>query len=571
MDKPQKKQSVSHKSQKVKSFYKNLNPKYLNFLYIIILCAPFFLMSFQNCKTTNVDTLPVVDSPQDINSDIGSIVRVDPESGDFIADGLLPANSDIAFKFLNKDPDSDNYKWTIKRGFEPIVTNTPTETDTYKTQFSQLGAYDVSAGSYKSTETEPKTTARKRVVVGESCSLTDILEIELSSESAAFFKVGESGYATFVLKDSANFSSIEWKATLPSGDFIENDEDEDILTVDLSSESVGPLVVEVSAVSSDTSKAGCLTHRRKELTVTPNVRPYFNPISFTDSRNDIPLTLENNDIYKYARPETNRYLQIEVLNADSCQYQINNEDKVIFSCSGDLIEISSSADTGCTEGVVTLLASNSQGEAHSQSYYHYCPEEGSSCYFGPTSARPGHHVCSINLASEKTEDQKRSDFVTDPISGSCGTVQNTCQIGQLNDIADTATHYKWQCVGTGGGTTVDCETEIPTPTTTTTTAAPSCPSGQYTSQTACDNANPSNSTCSSRGNRCYGWSCNSGYRKSGNSCVVCTTSSSCNSSKPANSTCSADGNGCYGWSCNSGLYKEWQFVCALNSKSEWSM
>ena len=393
MDKPGKERFFSHKLPKVISFYKSLNPKYLNFLYVIILCTPFFLMSFQNCKTTNVDTLLPIDlSPKDINFKIGSIIRVDPESGNFIADGLLPIDSDVAFKFINADLASDNYKWTIKRGFDPIVINVATETDTYKTQFSKLGAHDVSAGSYKSTEIDPKTTARKRVVVGESCSLTDILEIELSSESAAFFKVGESGYATFVLKDSANFSSIEWKATLPSGDFTENEEDEDTLTVDLSSESVGTLVIEVSAVSSDTSKAGCLTYRRKELTVTPNVRPYFNPISFTDSRNDIPLTLENNDIYKYVRPETNRYLQIEVLNADSCQYQINDGNKVIFSCSGDLIKISSSAD-GCTEGVVTLLASNSQGEAHSQSYYHYCPEEGSYCYFGPTSARPGHHVC----------------------------------------------------------------------------------------------------------------------------------------------------------------------------------
>ena len=396
MGKLRKRHFLSHKLQKAKSFYRNSNPKYLNFLYIIVFCVPVFLMTFQNCKTTDVDISSPQDSStsaEDITYEIGSIVRVDPESGNFIADGLLPVDSDITFQFLNADPVSDNYKWTIRRGFDSIVTNIATETDTYKTQFSGLGAHDILAGSYKSTETKSKTTARKRVVVGESCSLTDILEIELSSESAASFKVGESGYATFVLKDSANFSSIEWKATLPLGDFIENDEDEDILTVDLSSESVGTLVIEVSAVSSDTSKAGCLTYRRKELTVTSNVRPYFNPISFTDGRNDIPLQLENNDIYKYARPETNRYLQMEVLNADSCQYQINNGNKVNFSCSGELIAISSSTDTGCTEGAVTLLASNSQGEAHSQSYYHYCPEEGSYCYFGPTSARPSDHVC----------------------------------------------------------------------------------------------------------------------------------------------------------------------------------
>ena len=259
-------------------------------------------------------------STEDVTYEIGSIVRIDPESGNFIENKLLPVDSDVTFKFLNKDPDSDNYEWTIKRGFDSIVTKTPTETDTYKTQFSKLGAHDVFANSYKSTDL--KTKAGKRFVVGESCSLTDILEIELSSENAAFFKVGESGTATFALKDSANFSSIQWKATLPSGDFTKNEEDEDTLTVDLSSENAGDLVIEVSAVSSDASKAGCLTYRRKKVTVTSNVRPYFNSISFTDSRNDVLVALENNNIYKYARPETNRYLQIEVLNADSCQYQI---------------------------------------------------------------------------------------------------------------------------------------------------------------------------------------------------------------------------------------------------------
>ena len=343
------------------------------------------------------------------------------------------------------------------------------------------------------------------------------MEIELSSESASSFKVGESGSATFVLKNTANFSSISWKATLPSGTSVTSGANEDTLTVDLSSESAGTLVIEVSAVSSDTSKAGCLTYRKKEIDVGANLTPYLNPISFSDGRNEVEVTLESNDIYKYSRPQTTRYLQIEILNADSCQYQINNGSATVFSCSGELIEIPSSTDTGCVQGIITVSASNVQGGSLSQSYYHYCLEDGDYCYFGPTSARPSDHVCSRDLASQSDgESQKGVGLDTDP-----------------------------KAQGRSG---LDLDPSV-------TTTTLSCPSDQYTSSSACSTAKPSNSTCSAQGNGCYGWSCNSGYRKDGNSCVVCTTSASCNSSKPANSTCSADSNGCYSWSCSSGYTK----------------
>ena len=144
---------------------------------------------------------------------------------------------------------------------------------------------------------------------------------------------------------------------------------------------------------------------------------------------------------------------------------INNGNKVNFSCSGDLIEIPSSTDTGCIERIITVSASNTNSqESHSQSYYHYCPEEGSYCYFSPIGARPVHHVCfSVERASQVQE------------------------IGLQTN-----------------------------PSTTTTL---SCPSGQYNSQSTCNSGKPANSTCSAESNGCYGWSCASGYRQSGNSCV----------------------------------------------------
>ena len=72
----------------------------------------------------------------------------------------------------------------------------------------------------------------------------------------------------------------------------------------------------------------------------------------------------------------------------------------------------------------------------------------------------GSQVCPIQLASgdDKGTDlqfQTRSDFEVDPSSGRCGTTQNICQIGTLKDVADTETHYQWQCVGTGS--TADCQ------------------------------------------------------------------------------------------------------------------
>ena len=433
MIKHRKNYFLNHQLRGAISFFKNTHPKYLNYLYIVAFCVPVLLLTFQNCRMDDLieTSLDGSKSAGEISYDVGQIVEIDPTDDSFTEDRLLPANSDITFKIVNVDPVSDSYKWTIKRGFDYVVTDASTNKDTYQTSFSNFGSHDIFAISYQSTEV--KTRASKRVVVGSSCSLNDILEIELLSESAASFKVGDSGSATFSLKDSTNFSSIQWKATLPSGQVITNEEEEeeeeeedtDTFEIDLSSESTGTLVVQVSAIviSSDDSNSSeneCLTYRKKEFVVGSNVTPYFNPLSFTDGVKNIPLTLENNDIYKYERPDSDRYLQIEVLNANSCQYQINNGTQVNFNCSGDSIKIPSSTGTSCIGEVVTLLASNNQGATHSQSYYYYCAEDGDYCYFGLSNAKPGHHECieeSLELASTENNmelDPKVQTTTTQP-------------------------------------------------------------------------------------------------------------------------------------------------------------
>ena len=484
MSKVQKKHFFSNKWHKIVTFLKgSSNVKYMNFLYIAIFSIPIFLFSFQNCKTNNVNSpLKGPTATDNINYKIGDILQVDITSEEPIENQFLPINSDIKFKFSGADPDSDSYKWTIQRGFDSIKTDDPTTVDTYQTKFSKLGTYDISANAYHSTNL--KTRASKRFVVGESCSPGDILEIELLSENAATFKIGASGYAVFALRDGANFTSIKWKVTLPSGQVIENEEDTGTLEVDLSSEgNNGALVVEVSATSTDTSKTECLTYRKKEVIVTSNTRPYFNPLSFTDGRSNIPVTLENNDVYKYERPETNRFVQIEVLNANSCQYQINDANPIGFNCDGESIEISSSLDTSCVNNTITILASNNQGEADTKSYYNYCPLDSGYCYFGLTNAKQSQYTCPIELLS-----QNRDTLELDPAAGRCGTAENTCQIGQPQDTQDTATHYQWQCLGIGGGSTIDCQAQIPsTPSTTTSTTTLTTTPPATTVQGQCNN------------------------------------------------------------------------------------
>ena len=59
----------------------------------------------------------------------------------------------------------------------------------------------------------------------------------------------------------------------------------------------------------------------------------------------------------------------------------------------------------------------------------------------PTSTMPG-------LKGPKGD---RGDPAPPPINGQCGTTNNNCTEGTLNDIADTSLHYQWQCTGQNGG------------------------------------------------------------------------------------------------------------------------
>ena len=443
-------------------------PKSQFYVYIAILLLPFLLIIYQGCKSTTLTSTSVLSGDHSnsretpdptpiipITYDRGYIVQINPLTGDVIEDDLLSTNSNVTFKFMNAHPDSNNYKWTIKRGFESIITNASTDVDTYQTSFTQQGAYDVFVESYDSSETDSSETdssgtflnaATKRFVVGESCQLTDILEIELLSGS---LKVDSS--ATFALKDSDDFSDIQWKATLPSSG---NTVEETSETFELSFESEGTLIIEVSAVSSDPLKNECLTYRSKKVNITSSLSPYFNLITLTDGTDEIATLLENNDIYKYERP-TSQYLQVEVLHAHTCEYQVDDEsDKTEFTCNDGLIDISLNADPSCVEKTIHLFAADeTKSQKVSQTYYNYCPDS-NYCYMGPTDKKQSHHAC-------QEDDSTKTD---DAVNGSCdNSIRNGCTSGTNNDsiISDTDTYYRWHCEGSNGGSTATgCQKEI---------------------------------------------------------------------------------------------------------------
>ena len=537
---------------RIKSFtilFKNpkTHPSYLIYI-LLIFIAPIFLMTFQNCKATNLDTSSIGSGEStlsDSNYNKGHIIRIDTETDEFIEDELLLIDTDIKMKFINAHEDADSYKWTINRGFEVTVDEASTDDETYQTQFAQVGAYDVLAKSYES-ETFLRS-ASKRFVAGESCSLTDILEIELSSGS---LQVGQS--ATFDLRYSDEFSSTKWKATLPSGSVIEQtaeeedseeedeeEEDTDPNTLDISfeNESEGSLLIEVSA--SHVDRSDCLTYRKQSLNLTSTKRPHFNPIVITDGSNEIAVMLENNDVYKYERPTNGGpYLQVEVLHADTCNYQVNEGDETSFTCDSGSINISLDSGNECSDTTINLSASisDSQEDAETRTYYNFCPKDSDYCYFGLSDERQGYNLCPRDIAGAADDSEGsvgRSSFEADPANGRCGDNKNECQIGQLQDVLDTDTHYQWQCLGISGGTTTDCEKRIPIDGTCDNSVRNGCSAGDSNDAAIADTTNY------------YKWACEGLYDGS--------TANNCQIRIPINGACNNNQrNGCSAGNPNDG-------------------
>ena len=340
-------------------------------------------------------------------------------------------NSKIAFDFQNFHPDSKKFQWVVKKGFN-VEDTQETIDPQYQFDFAISGNYDIFTTSYAQDSTAALTKAQKRFIIGENCP-ADALEILVSG----FLVIGQTT-VTFNLENSSDFSSIVWKVTLPSQRVIESESP--TIRVDFAEKGIA--VVEVSAIHTE---SGCSNYRKKEFTVSENSGPYFRSVRLVDSEgNLIVATLENNNIYKYARPAdgSSVFLSLDIQNANTCTLNRNP-----ISCSGRINITSRCADSSgnivqCDEDCTRWRISASyQGLSKEKSYYHYCSLN--DCFFGPTAFQPNHHACSESPP---------------PLQPECGTGGSNCagdgrnHAGGCCDIgvfhghpADTATEWKWTC------------------------------------------------------------------------------------------------------------------------------
>ena len=439
-----------------------------NVFYLFLLTSLLLLLVFQNCSS-NPSQDPNLFSEQTASNDKGYIIAYLPSEDENIAieDHFL-IDTDVKLKVMNSHSDSEDFKWKITRAFETITDGEETTTESeYQHKFEQYGSYDVFATSYKNSDL--LTVASKRLVIGEECSLTDVLEIFLESGSLT---VGQT--ATFGLKNATDFSNIIWKVTLPSSTQEINEDDSESIELDFTNESTGSVTIEVSA--EDPNNSDCLTYRKQVLQVSSNSKPHFNPITIKHNDEEIAVMLESNNIYKYLRPEGGTWtLHTNIQNANQCEFQIDSGSEDVLNCSDGVIDITSSES--CVKSTIAIQASTSSSitttsttidsqtsvdDIAEQFYYNYCPSEGSYCYFsGPLPGPLSYQTCDNSILSQSVTRNPSSI-----INGECNnSVKNGCSQGTLNDIGDSETHYQWQCLGTNNGNdATDCSMAIDTAT-----------------------------------------------------------------------------------------------------------
>ncbi len=417
-----------------------------NAFYLLLLASLLLLLAFQNCGS-NVSQAPNLFSEQTVSNDKGYIIAYLPSEDESISiEDYFLIDSDVKLKVMNSHSDSEDFKWKITRAFEIVTDGEETTTEPeYQYQFKKSGSYDIFATSYKNSDL--LTVASKKLVIGEECSLTDVLEIFLESGSLT---VGQT--ATFELKNATDFSNIIWKVTLPSSTEETNEDDSESIELDFTDESTGSVTIEVSAEDPDNSD--CLTYRKQVLQVSSNSKPHFNPITIKHNDEEIAVMLESNNIYKYLRPEGGTWtLHTNIQNANQCELQIDSGSEQVLNCSDGVIDITSTEvcvkSTIAIQASTTIDSQTSVDDIVEQFYYNYCPSEGSYCYFsGPLPGPLSYQTCENSILGQAVTRNPSSI-----VNGECNnSVKNGCIQGTLNDIDDSETHYQWQCLGTNDGT-----------------------------------------------------------------------------------------------------------------------
>ena len=431
-----------------------------NFLYLIPLILVLFLsLVFQNCSST-VSQFPNDLFSAQTPSDDGYIIAYLPsEDGSIVAEDQFLINSNVKLKVMDSHSDSESFKWEITRAFEAITNGEVTTTEAeYQYQFTQSGSYDILAKSYDRSDL--LTLASKRIVIGEDCSVTDILEIILESGSLT---VGQT--ATFGLKNATDFSNIIWKVTLPFSEVTSEDDSESI-ELNLTNQSAGPIIIEISAEDPDYSS--CITYRKQILELSSVSTPHFNPMIIKNNNSEVAVMLENNGIYKYERPESGTWtLHTDIQNANQCEFQVDSGSGQTLNCADGSIDIASTAE--CVSNAIVIKASTTSIDSETstdiveQSYYNYCPSEDTYCYFsGPLSEPLDYQSCEASLSSRSNQENTRD--LSSVVNGECdNSIENACLQGTLSDTGDSETHYQWQCLGSNGGSdATDCSMAIDT-------------------------------------------------------------------------------------------------------------
>ena len=127
------------------------------------------------------------------------------------------------------------------------------------------------------------------------------------------------------------------------------------------------------------------------------------------------------------------------LNKPSYTLTVSNSPSNGGSISGAGISCGVDCTESFVEGtVVTLTATANSGYAFSS--WTNCDN-------------PSGNICTETIDNIETI---TATFTANPINGQCGSTNNACTLGTLNDIADNSTHYLWQCIGLNGGTTASC-------------------------------------------------------------------------------------------------------------------
>ena len=436
-----------------------LKSSHLPFIYVGLALTFVFTLVFQNCSSTGIrnknlnQTIPFTyllngKNLPEVNH-IGTITV--QSSTDSDPQDQFSLNQEVVLKLIDSHSNSHSYDWVIIRGFNTIVNQTATTHSSYTYTFTQKGAYDIIVLSYAEGSTSDIISwANKRVIIGDECDPSHIMEFHLNS---GHLTQGDNQSVSFEIESNKSNSSITWHISSGESSFQQTT---DIMTISLTSTTES---VFIEASELDPNADGCLTYRVRNETVNANNTPYINSVRPVNQSN--PVTLENNDIYKYTRAsQTN--LEVDVVDADQCQWN-----DTIVDCGGGIISNINGDDqdtTLCVDSQETLQISYTQSEesvSDEKQYYKYCPSNKDFCYFGPVHNRPNNHYCEQGrLVAASKASPKPS-----PINGVCdNTAQNSCTTGIPNDAAidDTSTHYKWYCEGENGGSTAtNCQMAIP--------------------------------------------------------------------------------------------------------------